>query len=96
MSLKTIYARSARRDLRKLPNEDRGRIVRKIEALASGAENVDVKRLKGGDGESRMRVGDYRVIFVMDRTNDKLEIRRVRRRNEATYDLSAWLALWGL
>ena len=44
-----------------------------------------LKALRGMKGWFRVRVGDYRIIFTVDPTSGKAEIRRVTRRNEETY-----------
>jgi mRNA interferase RelE/StbE len=60
------YTGAARRSLRKLPAEVRARIVDKLRIYAeSGAR--DVTALAGRPG-ARLRVGDYRVIFVETET----------------------------
>lgn len=94
MSWTTIYARSARKDLKRLPSKDRERIGLKIAELAAGAENLDVKRLQGKGSDQRLRVGNYRVIFRYDADGRELQIESVRRRNEATFRVRAWLTLW--
>jgi mRNA interferase RelE/StbE len=62
-AVKTIsYRGAAKRALRKLPAGDRRRIEEKLRAYARTGAG-DVKPLVGRDGV-RLRVGDYRVIFV--------------------------------
>jgi mRNA interferase RelE/StbE len=60
------FTNTAIRALAKLPKDVRDRILAKINDLA---ENPDafpkVKALQGADG-LRIRVGDYRVIFIRD------------------------------
>jgi mRNA interferase RelE/StbE len=51
------------REWRKLPADVQRRIRRRLEAFAESGVG-DVKRLQGRDG-SRMRIGDWRVIFMM-------------------------------
>ena len=74
--------RSAARDLRRVPREDRQRIIRAIDHLAEQplAGNV----LKGGlRGLRRVRVGRYRVVYeVLDDELVVLVI-RVSHRREA-------------
>lgn len=56
------FTSAAARQWIKLPSAVRQRISSKVEAFAIGGVG-DVKRLKGRDG-CRLRVGDYRVIFI--------------------------------
>jgi mRNA interferase RelE/StbE len=66
-TVKTItYGASADRVLRKLPAGVRRRIVAKLRAYAATGAG-DVKALAGSD-LVRLRVGDYRVIFVESAT----------------------------
>jgi len=52
-------------DLRKLPKNLASRIVDTTVRYAS-TEHGDVKRLKGTAGEYRLRVGDWRVRFILE------------------------------
>jgi mRNA interferase RelE/StbE len=77
--VKTItWTLGARRELRKLPPDVRVDIEAKIERFAeTGAGNV--KRLAGRPG-ARLRVGDWRVIFVETATT--VEVRAVGNRRD--------------
>lgn len=54
---------AAARQLRKLDPQGRRRVQAAIELLASQPRPPGAKRLVGGDGEWRVRTGDYRVIY---------------------------------
>jgi mRNA interferase RelE/StbE len=60
------YSPAAVRALRKLPAGVRRRIVAKLRAYAASGAG-DVKALAGSD-LVRLRVGDYRVIFIESAT----------------------------
>ena len=53
----------AERDLRAIPKRDGERIAEAIVALRSGLAG-DVKRLTSFTPESRLRVGDWRVLYT--------------------------------
>jgi len=53
---------SARKELERLPHQAIARITRRLEALADNPRTPGCKKLKGGDKEWRIRVGDYRVV----------------------------------
>ena len=61
-----------------------GRQVRdKLDELASNAELVRHQALTGQlRGLFRLRVGDYRVLYTMDRENRRIIVRAVRHRSE--------------
>lgn len=44
-----------------------------------------VKALQGMKGWFRIRMGRYRIVFLVDPKTKKVEIRRVTKRNEKTY-----------
>lgn len=77
--MKTIaYTSAARRALRKLPVDIRAQVEARLARFAETGEG-DVKKLVGETG-ARLRVGDYRVIFV--ETADMLEVRALGHRRE--------------
>jgi mRNA interferase RelE/StbE len=56
-------APAAVRHLRKLDPPTRRRIQAVIELLATEPRPPGAKRLVGGEGEWRVRTGDYRVVY---------------------------------
>lgn len=65
---------SAEKELRKLSNPLIARIVPRLEELASNRRPPAGKRLKGGDKEWHMRVGDYRVVYTIDDANLQVKV----------------------
>ena len=70
------------KELTRILTVQRRRILARIEQLADGLKG-DIKRLTDFTPEYRLRVGNYRVLFEIDR--GKIEIYRVCHRREA-YD----------
>jgi len=62
------YEREARKALKSIPAKVANRIRGKIRQVASDPEGTteDVKKLQGRPGY-RLRVGDYRVIYSLDK-----------------------------
>lgn len=56
---------AAERGLAALEKRDRLRVVRKIDALAVDPRPPGAEKLKGEDDLWRIRVGDYRVLYVV-------------------------------
>ena len=54
---------SAVRQLKKLDIAARRRIQAAIETLAGEPRPAGAKKLVGGDGEWRVRTGDYRIVY---------------------------------
>ena len=73
---------SARKELERLPAKLIGRIVTKLEGLALEPRPEGCKKLKGGDGEYRIRVGDYRVVYEVVDRKLLVSVTRVRHRSE--------------
>ena len=66
MSFKIIWDEKAHDSLNKLEPSISRRIFKKVEELSENPFSKDIKRLKGSN-DFRLRVGDYRVIFEIDK-----------------------------
>ena len=73
-----VYTIAATRQLRKLPATIRERVIDKLHRYAETGAG-DVKALTGQPG-ARLRIGDYRVVFV--ETADAISVRAVGHRRE--------------
>jgi mRNA interferase RelE/StbE len=76
-----LIAPAAAKSLRKLPRNERERILAAIERLPAG----DVRSLKGRRGEWRLRVGDWRAIIRLDQKARVIVVTAVKPRGGA-YD----------
>ena len=76
-------AKAARRRLRTMPNNVERTIIDKIEQLAADpfAQNNNVTALKGGG--FRLRVGDWRVLYVVDAEAQTMTVAAILPRGEA-------------
>lgn len=63
MTYRIEIAPAALRQLRKLDPAARRRVQAAIELLAEQPRPSGAKKLTGGDGEWRVRTGDYRIIY---------------------------------
>lgn len=63
MTYRIEVAPGAIRQLRKLEPPARRRVQAAIELLAEQPRPSGAKKLVGGDGEWRVRTGDYRVVY---------------------------------
>jgi mRNA interferase RelE/StbE len=73
---------SARKELERLPAKLIERIFPKLEGLASEPRPAGCKKLKGGQREWRIRVGDYRVVYAVDDDKLLVSVTRIRHRSE--------------
>lgn len=76
---------SARKELERLPVRLIERIFPKLEALADDPRPPGCKKLKGGQQEWRIRVGDHRVVYTIDDAKLRVSVTRIRNRSEV-YD----------
>ena len=62
-------SRTAEKQLRKIPQTDRARVVQAMQRLATDPYPTGVRKLRGYDDVFRIRVGRYRVLYsVSDAT----------------------------
>ena len=81
-SYRVALAASAERELRSLPTKVLARIMPRLEHLGSVPRPPGCKKLKGGDKEWRIRVGDYRIVYVIDDTARTVDVTRIAHRRE--------------
>ena len=62
MAYEIVYAPSAAKALRKLNRQVARRLLEAISKLAEEPRLAGCVQLVGGEGELRIRVGDYRVV----------------------------------
>ena len=66
MGYKILYEKEALKELDKLEFSISKRIVKKIDEMSENPSSCDIKKLKGSN-DYRLRVGDYRIIFIFDK-----------------------------
>ncbi len=81
-SYRVALAASAEKELDALPSKVIARILPRLESLASSPRPPGCKKLKGGDNEWRIRVGDYRVVYEIDDTGKTVDVTRIAHRRE--------------
>lgn len=72
----------ARKELEALPDELLARVVRKLDALADSPRPAGCRKLKGYEDQWRIRVGDWRVVYVIDDAAKLVSITRIAHRRE--------------
>jgi mRNA interferase RelE/StbE len=80
-----VIKSSAQKELDALDDAVFRRIDRKILALAENPRPAGCKKLKGYKDQWRIRIGDWRVVYVIDDSAKFVSITRVAHRREA-YD----------
>lgn len=72
---------SAEKQLARIPNPDKGRLLAAIAALEEGIEGRDIRPLSGRT-DYRLRVGKWRVLMDVDDENRAIYINRVGPRGD--------------
>ena len=81
-SYRVALAASAEKELSGLPSKMIARMLQRIEGLAGSPRPADCKKLKGGDNEWRIRVGDYRIVYEIDDDAKAVDVTRIAHRRE--------------
>ncbi len=78
-----LRSRRVQRELDSLQETDYQRVVARLKALASDPRPQGREKLY--DGIYRVRVGDIRIIYLIDEGNKRIEVGGISRRSERTY-----------
>jgi len=75
--------RSAEKELEDFPDHVHNRITERLLTLEQNPRPRGVRKLRGRAEEYRLRVGDYRVLYVVDDAAQVVEVIAIRHRREA-------------
>ena len=82
-----VFSDRAQSDVRRLDRATAQRVIGKLRWLAENFEATKLTALTGPErGQFRLRVGDYRVVYAVDRKKREIEVYRVRHRREVYRD----------
>lgn len=78
-----IFTKRSLKDLDKIDKQNSIKIRRKLDCLVVGNENTDVKKVLGKSCPTyRLRSGDYRVVFEVEKKEITVVVVRVGHRRE--------------
>jgi mRNA-degrading endonuclease RelE of RelBE toxin-antitoxin system len=80
-----VITSPADRGLRKVPRVDLEHINTVFSEMCSDPYSGDVKFLRGMGGTFRRRVGDWRILFELDKAKQVIVVLAVKRRGSKTY-----------
>ncbi|WP_353508807.1 type II toxin-antitoxin system RelE/ParE family toxin [Intrasporangium sp.] len=66
MTYRIELSPGAARQLRKLDGDARRRVQAAVELLGQDPRPAGAKKLVGGEGEWRVRTGDYRIVYEVN------------------------------
>ena len=78
-----LRSRRVQRELDSLQEADYQRVVARLKALANGPRPRGCDKLY--DNVHRVRVGDVRIIYLVDEGNKRIDAGGIRRRSGRTY-----------
>lgn len=73
---------SARKELEGLPGAVLARAVRKMESLSDVPRPPGCKKMKGYRDHWRIRVGDWRIVYIIDDGAKLVSVTRIAHRRE--------------
>lgn len=79
--MKLLLSKSAQKDLNKLPDDTTIKISEKLYNLALNPYAQGSKKLSGEE-EYRIRIGDYRVIYKINKLSKEVTVIKVQHRRE--------------
>jgi mRNA interferase RelE/StbE len=78
-----LRSKRVQRELDVLQGIDYERVVVKLRALATAPRPRGCEKLY--DAIYRVRVGDFRIIYLIDENDNRIEVGGIRRRTQRTY-----------
>jgi len=78
-----LRSKRVQRELDSLQEADYERVLVKLRALAASPRPQGCEKLY--DAVFRVRVGDFRIIYLIDEENKRIEVGGIRRRTGTTY-----------
>lgn len=79
--MRIVFKRSAEKELLSLERSLSKRILKKIKILSQNPFGLDTQKLEGDKGY-RIRIGNYRVVYFIDKSNKTIVIVKIGHRRE--------------
>ena len=79
MKYQIFYEKEALKELNKLETSISRRIIKKIDEMSRNSSSCDIKKLNASN-DYRLRVGDYRILFLFDK--DSIKILKIGHRQQ--------------
>lgn len=79
---KVTFKPSVAKDLKRLDRSIVPKIMKAIEALEKDPFPMSSKKLVGSNHTYRIRIGDYRAVYIVNQNLREIEVQRVRHRKD--------------
>ncbi|MEW6388523.1 MAG: type II toxin-antitoxin system RelE/ParE family toxin [Thermodesulfobacteriota bacterium] len=86
-SYKIDFKPSVEKDLRNLSGSTLVRVMKRVEGLKDNPLPPQATKLSRSERLYRLRVGDYRIVYEVDRENEQITIHYIRHRRKIYRDL---------
>ncbi len=77
-----VVSKSAAKELSRLAKSVNNRIIRAILKLQQEPRPQGARKLRGSAATWRIRIGDYRVVYVIDDALRQIDIRKIGHRKD--------------
>ena len=81
MAYLVTLKRSAEKELARLPGEIHDRVIERLIALQGNPRPAGARKLRGREGY-RIRIGDYRVLYIVNDSERRVEVFSVAHRRD--------------
>lgn len=81
-SYKVLLESRAEKDLNKLENDIRARVVARLLLLKNNPRPQGTKKLEGSKSAWRIRIGDWRAVYEINDKTREVKVYRVKHRSE--------------
>lgn len=86
-SYEIYIGRRAEKDLENIEKQYKQLVDKKLNSLAQNPRIDGVEKVKTTKDSYKTRAGKYRIIFLIDDSERKIVISRIKLRNECTYKI---------
>ncbi|MCY7344616.1 MAG: type II toxin-antitoxin system RelE/ParE family toxin [Pyrinomonadaceae bacterium] len=79
---KVSITNRAEKDLKRLERSTKNRVITSISSLAEEPRPAGCRKIQSEEGVWRIRVGDWRIAYIIDVLNQEITIIRIAHRRE--------------
>ncbi|MEW5953356.1 MAG: type II toxin-antitoxin system RelE/ParE family toxin [Bacillota bacterium] len=83
MEYKILFSPRARKDFKKIDRETKTKVKEALNGILAIPPRGDIKKLKGFKERYRLRVGDWRILYSLDRKIGELIVLEILPRKDA-------------
>jgi mRNA interferase RelE/StbE len=80
---KVLISEKSAKQINKFPDKDQDFVLNTLALLEKGERNLDIKKIQGENNLFRIRKGNYRILFEINKINDTFEILEVATREKS-------------